>query len=349
MLHIVNGLATLKLLDRTDIRGARVSGDDIFAEGPIQDCLRTPAAWRTRAEYLQKHFGIPKEQYLQRKEERERSLRSFAYHEEVVLWFEFDLFCQLNLLFLLNWFSGKGLGNTKLTLICPGEFPGMKQFRGLGTLSPRQLTSLFEERAEITDQQRKLADKAWSAYSNPDPTQVQQLLEEGTDELPHLHKAFSAHLERFPWMGNGLNSVEIKTLESLSNGPRKFPDLFEVVSNSNAVSFHGMGDVQFSAYLAGLAEGDNALIRMDNFPGVLTPDLPRRALGKWIIRISDQGKDVLKGRKDNIQLRGIDRWLGGVRLKSPDQVWRWDASTSRLVPPSKAGGQLQDAPGVPLS
>jgi len=343
MLHIVNGLATLRLLDRTDIRGARVSGDDIFAEGPVQDCLQTPAAWRARAEYLQQHFGIPKEQYLQRREERERSLRSFAYHEEVVLWFEFDLFCQLNLLYLLHWFSKKGLGSSKLTLICPGEFPGVKRFRGLGDLSPRQLAHLFEDRAEVTEQQRKLAEKAWAAYSSPDPNQIQLLIKEGTEELRYLHKAFLAHLERFPWTGTGLNSVEMKTLESVSEGPRKFPDLFSIVSNSDSVFSHGMGDVQFSAYLAELAEGENPLIRMDNFPGVLTPEVSRRTLPKWTVRITDQGKDVLKGRHDSIALRGIDRWLGGVHLKSPDQVWRWDSSANRLIGPGEAGTEQRQA------
>ncbi|MFB3905960.1 MAG: DUF1835 domain-containing protein [Acidobacteriota bacterium] len=349
MLHIVNGLSTQGTLDRTDIRGARIAADDIFAEGPVQDCLKTSAAWRTRAEYLQKHFAIPKEQYLQRKEERERSLRSFAYHEEVVLWFEFDLFCQLNLLYLLHWFSDKELGHSRLTLICPGEFPGLKSFRGLGALSPRQLTNLFEDRAEVTDEQRKVAAKAWSAYSSPDPTQIQVLLEQGTDELPQLHKALSAHLERFPWTGHGLNSVEVKVLESLLDGPRKFSDLFGDVGNSEKVFSHGMGDVQFSAYLAELAEGEDALIRMDNFPGILTQEVPPRVLGKWTIRISDRGKEVLKGRQDNIELRGIDRWLGGVHLKSPEQVWRWDPSTGRLVPPAGVGGQKQGAEGVSLS
>ncbi len=336
MLHIVNGLSTLETLDRTDIRGARITGDDIFAEGPVQDCLQTPAAWRTRAEYLQKHFGISKEHYLQRKEERERNLRSFAYHEEVVLWFESDLFCQLNLLYLLQWFSKKQLGNTRLTLVCPGESTGAKPFQGLGTLNPRQLTNLFEDRVEITEQQRKLAEKAWSAYSSPDPTQIQLLLQQGTEDLRYLHQVFSAHLERFPSTGCGLNRVEAKTLESLSHGPHKFSDLFTSVTGRETVLVHGSRDVQFSAYLAGLAEGDNPLVRMENFPGIFTQDVPRRALGKWTIRITDQGKEVLEGRQDNVELRGIDRWMGGVHLKSPDQVWRWDPSTTCLVPPEKA-------------
>ncbi|RPI23664.1 MAG: RNA polymerase subunit sigma-24 [Acidobacteria bacterium] len=341
MLHIVNGVATLNLLDRTDIRGARVSGDDIFAEGPVQDCLETPASWRTRADHLQKRFNIPKEQYLQRKEERERSLRSFAYHEEVVLWFEFDLFCQLNLLFLLHWFAKRPLGNSKLTLICPGEFPGHKQFRGLGTLSPRQLTSLFEDRVEVTDQQKKLAEKAWSAYSSADPTAIERLLEQGTEDLRYLHKALFAHLERFPSTLNGLNSVEIKTLEAVQDGPRKFPDLFSTVSTSDTVFSHGMGDVQFSAYLSDLADGDSPLLRLDNFPGILSQDAARRNLGKCTIRITDLGKDIVKGRQDNITVRGIDRWLGGVHLKTPDPTWRWDPSARGLVSPGESIKQVE--------
>ncbi len=343
MLHIVNGLATLNLLDRTDIRGARVSGDDIFAEGPVQDCLETPGSWRARAEYLQRRFGIPKEQYLQRKEERERSLRSFAYHEEVVLWFEFDLFCQLNLLFLLHWFANRNLGNTKLSLICPGEFPGIKRFRGLGALSPKQLASLFEEREEVTEQQKKLAEKAWSAYSSPDPTAIEQLLEEDTGALHHLRQALYAHLERFPSTVNGLNSVEFKILDTVNDGTRKFVDLFNAINSSENMLFHGMGDLQFSVYLIELASGDCPVLRMENFPGILNQDVDRKSLSKCTVRITDLGKEVLKGRQDNVEVRGVDRWLGGTHVKSPDAVWRWDPANRRLVAP--AGPATQERRG----
>jgi hypothetical protein len=333
MLHIVNGLVTLNLLDRTELRGARVSGDDIFAEGPVVERLQTATAWRLRAEYLQRKFGIPKDEYLARKEERDRSLKSFAYHEEIILWFEADLFCQLNLLYLLDWFGRRDLGNSRLTLICPDEPPTSKHFRGLGGLNPKQLASLFEDRSEVSPQQLHLAKSAWAAYASPDPRSIENLLEEGTEELPKLFRALQAHLERFPSTRNGLNTIEHRTLDILKDGPRKFPDLFSLIRSGEGVFSHGLGDVQFTAYLLELADPDAPLIRMEHFPGVLPSDPAKRNTGKWNVKITDLGKDVLKGREDNVNRRGIERWLGGVHLKSPDAIWRWDQDSRKLISP----------------
>lgn len=331
MLHIVNGLATLNLLDRTDIRGARLSGDDIFAEGPVVDCLETDRSWSIRADYLHDRFKIPRSEYLERRAERERGLRSSAYHEEIVLWFEFDLFCQMNLLHLLYWFAQRDLGNSRLALICPGTFPGIKQFRGLGMLNPKQFASLFPSRTEVSSAQKVLANKAWKAYSDADPTAIERLLEEGTDDLPHLRSAFFAHLERFPSVKNGLNQVQTKILELLAASPRKFSDLFAEVSGSQKILSHGMGDVQFSAYLDELAEMEAPLIRMENSPGILRRNVDQRAVGKWTIRITDAGRDVLSGKENLVKKVGINRWLGGVQLQTGYPLWWWDPDKQRLI------------------
>ena len=92
------------------------------------------------------------------------ALATFSEHDEVVLWFEQDLFCQVHLTYLLNWFASRGLGYTRLTLICVDEFPGVQIFHGLGQLNENQLLSLFPQRRETTKQQLELASTAWQAY-----------------------------------------------------------------------------------------------------------------------------------------------------------------------------------------
>jgi len=59
---------------------------------------------------------------------QEEALSRFSDHEEVVLWFEHDLFCQVQLIFLLNWLAQRELGKTKLSLIFIGEFPELQTF-----------------------------------------------------------------------------------------------------------------------------------------------------------------------------------------------------------------------------
>jgi hypothetical protein len=98
MLHLVNGQCTLDVLEKTNIPGDKISVDDILMEGPLPDCLNDEAAWRKRAAWLQKRFGISETEYLQSSRERERVLARCSAIGEVTLWYENDVFCQINFL-----------------------------------------------------------------------------------------------------------------------------------------------------------------------------------------------------------------------------------------------------------
>jgi hypothetical protein len=43
---------------------------------------------------------------------------------------------------------------------------------------------------------------------------------------------------------------------------------------------------------------------------------------------------VLARQADAVQMRGIDRWLGGVRLLGREATWRWNSAVRGL----QAGG-----------
>ena len=61
-----------------------------------------------------------------------------------------------------------------------------------------------------------------------------------------------------------------------------------------------------------------------------------RAFRPALYRLTDlnleSGRNVIEGRADQIELNGIDQWLGGVHLKGDRASWRWDATSLRLVP-----------------
>src|SRR5262249_23911298 len=134
MIHLVAGESALGTLKETSGPGEKFSIDDILMEGPIIDGLRSESAWIQRAEYLERFSSITKSQYLSGKVERDRILNESLAHDEIVLWFEFDLFCQANLMYYLDWYASRDLGAARLMLICPETFPGRPNFRGLGEL-----------------------------------------------------------------------------------------------------------------------------------------------------------------------------------------------------------------------
>ena len=49
------------------------------------------------------------------------------------------------------------------------------------------------------------------------------------------------------------------------------------------------------------------------------------------VTLTDVGRAVLTGQQDRVTVCGIDRWLGGVHVRSGGQVWRWDESGQHIT------------------
>jgi len=312
MIHLVAGESARGTLEQTSIPGEKLSIDDILMEGPVIDGLRSESAWSERAEYLERFFSIPKADYVSGKPERDRILSESLSHDEIVLWFEFDLFCQANLMYYLDWYASRDLGAARLMLICPETFPGKPNFRGLGELFENELESLFPQRTEVTAEQKHIAQRAWQVFSDEDPRAIERFIRSDTSPLPLVAPAWRAHLERFPSTANGLGVVPQKTLEAIQSQPLPFKKLFHVVNSTPELFRHGMGDLQLQAYLDMLSSGPVPLVQEEG-----------------AVEITAAGQAVLQNRLDAIEVNGIDIWYGGVHL-TPANVWRWDVGQQEV-------------------
>ena len=157
MLHIHNGESSANTLKQSAIKGEQFAFRDALIAGPTPGGLTSEDWRRVRTQHLSDAYGVDSQECERDLLLQEKTLVSFPDHEEIVLWFEYDLFCQVNLIYLLDWFAQRSLGKTKLSLICIGEFPGKANFRGLGELTADQLASLFDSRHEVTTAEMALA------------------------------------------------------------------------------------------------------------------------------------------------------------------------------------------------
>jgi hypothetical protein len=327
VLHILNGGATETTLERTSVPGSRFSFRDALIDGPAPAV--NGSEWRRlRVEHLAAAYGVEIEQCKNDFQRQDEVFDSFKRHDEVTLWFESDLFCQLNLLFILDWCARNDQGDTKLSLICIGEFPGRPNFRGLGELDPDELASLFEQRVPITQAVLKRATQAWDAYRSGDPRNLEALLNSDNDELPFLNNALKLHLARFPSVLNGLNRIENKALELIAAGASRFGDLFPRFIE--AEPDYGLGDAQFWNSLQRLTQGSSPLLMNGHRQPQQPTNMPANPLPE-VFAITEAGAAVMNGEGDNIKLNGIDNWLGGVHLRSPANVWRWDEVSEQVV------------------
>jgi hypothetical protein len=331
MLHIHNGDATANTAKQSTLVGPHLAWRESLITGPTPSGL-SDHEWRSvRAQHLSRDYGVDEQNCEQDLSNQEKALASFSAHDEVVLWFEHDFFCQLHLLYLLNWFSQRDLGKTKLSLICIGDFPGKENFRGLGELNAEQLASLFPARQQLTDKQMALATSAWEAYCSSNPTDIEKVLQADTSPLPFLRAALQAHLKRFPSTTNGLGRIENRALELIDEGPKRFTELFPRFGDAEPV--YGLGDAQFWLALQRMSAARQPLLTIEGIESgghvkqALTPDVIR----KTRFQITTLGESVRKSEADFVALNGIDLWLGGVHLHDQNNLWRWNQQSGTIV------------------
>jgi hypothetical protein len=327
MLHIHNGDCSANTAKQSSLPGEHFAWREALIDGPTPAGLEGPE-WRTvRARHLSNSYGVDRDQCEQDLQNQEKKLASFEDHDEVVLWFEHDLFCQLHLIYLLQYFAQQDLGKTNLSLVCINKFPGKENFRGLGELTAEQLASLFPARQQVTQQQLNLATAAWKAYCSLDPTEVQTLLDSETSALPFLNAALKAHLRRFPSTKNGLGAIENRGLQLVDSGLNRFEDLFRGFGKAEPI--YGLGDSQFWQTLQRMSEARQPLLSINNGDNNESQagDIVRTAE----FESTDLGEAVLRDDADFVVLNGIDLWLGGVHLHDQRNLWRWDEQSETLV------------------
>jgi hypothetical protein len=326
MLHIHNGDSTAETARRTDLPGEHLAWREAMVCGPTPQGLSAADFLGVRASHLAQTYGVKIEKCEAELRAQQDALANFSDHDEVVLWFEHDLFCQVHLIYLLDWFAQRELGRTRLSLICIDDFPGVQLFHGLGQLNEAQLSSLFPERSEVTAAQLNLGANAWQAYSSPDALGLIALLKTDVSALPFIQNALLKHLQRFPSTSNGLGRVENSALELIAGGRRKFGSLFPAFARREPD--YGFGDAQLYLATRRLAKASTPLLTQRN-GGNSEMDSARIFLSSF--DVTEHGMAALAGREDFVVKNGIDEWLGGIHLKGNEAAWRWDNETQQLL------------------
>ncbi len=324
MLHIHNGDSTAGTLREAGFAGEHFAFRESLASGPTPQGLSKDEWLTMRANDLAEDTELDFSAIKHELAGMYTTLVNLSSHEEVILWFEHDLFCQINLVYLLDHFARQGTGSARLSLICIGEFPGRPNFRGLGELTAAQLASLFDTRHEVNAAELSLAQRAWETYCSPDPHNIVKLLAEDTSALSFLRGALEQHLARFPSVRNGLGRAENKLLGFIADGINKFGSLCPAFFNAEPA--YGLGDSQIWDDLKRMAKAEQPLIELEA-PADTTG---AAAQVQTACSITETGRRVLAGQADFIELNGIDLWLGGVHLRA-DHVFRWDEQQQALI------------------
>jgi hypothetical protein len=272
---------------------------------------------------MARYGGAPGEA-LARLERADLVLARAGREDELVLWFEHDLFDQAILVFLLNRLRETAPDRTRL--ICIGSHPDVPEFAGLGQLTSAQLGALHPERQPVTAGQFALAAQAWGALTAGDPEAIWLLAREGGEDLPYLGAALMRYLGELPSVRNGLGQTEGHGLAAFAAGADTPQHAFQAVQRFEAAPW--MGDAMFYAMIRLLALGPVPLLlpQAGRIPKAGDP-----AIAGMRFEVSPEGRAVLLGRADWFRMARPSRWHGSILLEGPEPGWRWDEAADRPV------------------
>jgi hypothetical protein len=325
--HVANGSSTTDLIERAGLAGTRSLWADPLDDGPVPAGLADRELLGVRSLHLAAGEGVTAAEVADELTRWRSAIADTTAYDELVLWYEHDLFDQLNLIQLVDWLSSAIAGSGAVTLISIGGFPGRPAFRGLGELTPSELGSLFPSRRPLAAAQYAVAQRAWCAFRSPDPREIESLLASDTAALPFLSSALRRHLEELPSADDGLARSERRLLELARAGPIDIRKAFGAVSRGETAFF--LSDRTFWRRIESLRYSSPALIESSEDESAA----PRGGLSlpRGTITLTDAGRALLGGGFDRVARCGIDRWLGGVHLEGRGPTWRWDRRASRVV------------------
>jgi Domain of unknown function (DUF1835) len=303
-LHITNGDGALYLLKKAGLLGTHIAWRDALNEGPVPAGLSLEATSALRARYLaDRGFGNPIK-LIHDFERRDAQLRRAGEFDEVVLWFEHDLYDQLQLLQALTALEELDLEPGRISVIQIDQY--------LASMTVDEIFPLFPKRRTATPAIFKSARRTWERFTSPSPNDLYAAAGEDAIGLPFLRAALQRLCEEYPWRRDGLSRSQRQALYAVAQGFGRFEELFMRAQAREEAYF--LGERAFANIVEDLQLGDGALLEDEE--GKLVP--------------TALGRRVMAGDADWLDERPIDRWIGGVHLV-PGHLARWDEDAARFV------------------
>ena len=258
-LHVSNG-------DATDLPGTGLARRllywrDVLHEGPVP-AVPPEELRQIRTTFLLQHNADDRAEGTAMFAERDRSLAANR-DGEYVLWFEADLYDQLQIIQILDRLADLDVPAERITLICIGEHPGIARFGGLGELTAEQLRELPATNAcaRLTPAVLPLATRAWAAFRAPTPEGLGAIAATRSGELRFLGEAFDRLSREYPSTRDGLSLTERRVLAAVADGASTAGEAFVRASARETRPY--LGDDWCFATMDRMAQAPVALLDIE--------------------------------------------------------------------------------------
>lgn len=236
MYHILNGDALTSRFTKAQIKGVVVVMREAFIAGDLSGGT-VDDLWRGRANYLKTSYRHYREKVVSEWEKLLCAPEDSAFN----LWFGHDLFCQVNLWFILSLIQQLSI-RKRVFAVYPGFMDQADIWEEFGYATAEDLRKSFDNRIEFGNADLQLGAELWMAYKDNDLYRLEALAQRPSPCFPHLELACRAHIERFP--GHGRTGLPERFItEIIGEGISGFGPVFSAFGKR--AGMYGFGDEQF--------------------------------------------------------------------------------------------------------
>lgn len=249
ILHILNGDSTYAIFKESSISGDVVIWREMLCEGTVVKDVGSDQFWKERYSYFKNEFGVNKLDYFDKTLKEIIKLQDVSDYREVVLWFEYDLFCQINLMALATYLLKSYRKDIKYFLVCTGKEKGKTQLLSLADYSPKEYEDLYQNKIKLSRNDLLFAQIVWEIYSENDADSLKRFDFNQSKKFIYLQAAIDQHLMRFK-DENGLNQIDHKILSIIDTGIQNEKQLInKLLIWQKKETVYGFGDMQYINYI----------------------------------------------------------------------------------------------------
>ena len=303
ILHITNGSSLTQYLNELDFKGDFLTWHEMLCEGPTKLNIDSESFLTDRKDFLNNFYDIEIDESEYKMELRK--LNDIEKYSEIVLWFEYDLFCHINMIAIISLLNEKQI-KLPISLVCSGRIPGELNLKGLSELTPEQIDQYFKNKIKLTAKDIDIAVSIWQIYCGKDHNLLKPYITKKT-AFEYLGCCLKAHLKRFPDSISGLSALEHNFLKILSK--------YEIKSKHhllgyalNYQGYYGYSDIQFNRIINKLSlfityddtglslnrKGHEALLGQHNFAHEMNNNITFGGVHKLDFYFNKQQNKLIK-------------------------------------------------------
>ena len=237
--HILNG-DCLKQMFPQSIGGEIIVVREAFVDGDISSG-NLDELFKKRSKFISEQYGVASvEKYYEDSVSEFNRIINIPNESEINLWFEDDLFCQVNFWFVAHLIVRHNKEG-KYFLVRPDTHTPY----GFGGLNNKELIQIYKQRCAIDELVR--IGSLWDCFQRNELEELENTGRELARKHPYILKAIIAFKESIPSQ-NSLGRP-LQTLVDLMNelNTDSFPLLFEEFNSRESI--YGYGDLQVKRLL----------------------------------------------------------------------------------------------------